>query len=119
MSLLTKEQLIELSIKAIKDNMLTFIEDIMPYIGISKGTFYNHKLHELDELKEAIIANKIKAKSQLRRKWINSENPTLQIALYKLLSNEEERMALSGERTETDNKQTIVIQLPSELKEEE
>ena len=73
-------------LEKIKKENLHFIEDICYAMGIDKGTFYAHKLNETDAIKEAILQNKRKIKQSLRSKWYKSTNPTLQIALYRLLA---------------------------------
>jgi len=73
------------------------------YLPISKQTFYNLGLDEVDSVKSAIEDEKIKIKSKLRRNWRNSDNPTLQIAEFKLASTdaELERLAMSKVKQET------------------
>ena len=46
------------------------------------------------EIEQALLKNKIDLKVGLRKKWRDSENATLQLALYKLVSIKEERQAL-------------------------
>ncbi len=67
----------------------------MAYVSFGKTTFYKQKLNEVNEIKDALEANKINIKNGLRAKWYNSDNATVQIALYKLTANEEERRLLS------------------------
>jgi hypothetical protein len=73
------------------------------YVPVSKKTFYEWGFHESDELKNAIDAEKVKVKTMLRRNWRKSENPTLQIAEFKLASTdaELERLAMSKVKNET------------------
>jgi len=85
-------------IKAIEDNKLIFIEDIIAHIPCSKTTFYEHFPNEEDtikEFKELLAKNKIDLKVSMRSKWYKSDNPTLQMGLYKLISTDEERKNLS------------------------
>jgi len=83
-------------LQVIKTNNLFSIEDIFAfYSGCCKATFYNNKLNELDSLKRAIDDNKTKTKQSLKNKWYKSENPTLQLALYKSICTDEERKAIS------------------------
>lgn len=39
----------------------------------------------------------------LRRKWYESDNPTTQIALYKLLATDEENIKISSQKTTIDH----------------
>lgn len=89
------EELKEKALNAIKSMKLVFIEEVAAFIGISKGTFYEHKLNELNEIKDAIEANKSELKAGLRKKWYENENATTQLALYRLLSTPEEHQLLN------------------------
>jgi hypothetical protein len=73
-----------------------FIEDLIVQLGISKQAFYNHKLDENDDIKERLERNKVATKNYLRKKWFNSNNPTLQISLYKILANDFEYARLNN-----------------------
>jgi hypothetical protein len=90
------EQLLE-NIKA-DDNITTF-EDAAMTVPPSLRTLYDWKLHELQAIKDEIDQNKVKVKNFLRKQW-REGNPTLQLALYKLLSTDEERRALQMEYRE-------------------
>ena len=78
------------SLEAIDKHKLFFIEDIVAYLPCDKSTFYNHKLHELDTIKDALEKNKVEIKTSMRSKWYKSDNPTLQMGLYKLIGTEQE-----------------------------
>lgn len=93
----TKAEMYEREIiEVIKKNRIFSVQDIFAfYKGCSRATFYNHNLEELDTIKEAINENKIITKQALKSKWAKSDNPTLQIALYKSICTGEERQALS------------------------
>lgn len=87
----------EKAIEVIKKNKLIFIEDVCAMIGINKTTFYNHfpiNGNDFDELIKMIDENKITLKVGLRKKWFDSDNPTTQMALYKLCSTSEEHKKL-------------------------
>jgi len=85
------------AIEAIEKNKLIFVEDICAYIGIDKGTFYNHfpkDLNDFNELSEMLEKNKIALKVGMRKKWYDSDNATMQMALYKLCSTDVEHKKL-------------------------
>lgn len=83
------------ALEVIKKHNLIFIEEVVSFLGMSKATFYNLHLNELDTLKDSLEQNKVKAKVKLRRKWSDSDNPALSIAYYKLASTKEEQDLLS------------------------
>ena len=89
------EELERLSLEAINKHKLFFIEDIVAYLPCDKTTFYAHKLHESNSIKEALTEVKVNLKVSMRSKWFRSENPTLQLALMKLVSTDEELRKLS------------------------
>lgn len=94
------EDLERQSIEAIDKYKLCFIEEVVSFLPCDKTTFYNHKLHESNAIKEKIESNKTTLKVGLRKKWYDSENATVQMALYKLISSDEERKNLSMNYTE-------------------
>lgn len=83
-------------LNVIKEYNLFCITDIFAfYKGCSRATFYNKGLDKLDTIKEAIDDNRILGKQSLKSKWAESDNATLQIALFKIICTDEERQALS------------------------
>jgi len=85
-----KADMIEQSLKAIRENDLVFMDEIISFVPFSEKTFYNHRLQELQDIKQALDHNRIKTKQGLRKNWRISKSPALQIALYKLLASKEE-----------------------------
>lgn len=49
----------------------------------------------MNELKEALDKNRVTLKVELRKKWRDSDNATLQMGLMKLIASNEERKSLS------------------------
>jgi len=98
------EDLLELSLKAIKKYKLFFIEDLVAYLPISSKTFYNHELHKVQELKDLVASNRIQTKRGLQRKWEDSDNATLQMGLMKMIASIEERQRLSQSYTDVTTK---------------
>ena len=89
------EELEKQALEAIEKHKLFFIEDIVAYLPCDKKTFYNHNLHEFPSIKDALLEVRTNLKVSMRSKWFRSENPTLQLALMKLLSNDQELRKLS------------------------
>ncbi len=86
---------LERAVRAAREHKLIFIDESVAYTGININTFYKLKLHENEELKAILLDNRISEKVKLRGKWRKSKAPALNIALYKLCANDEERNKLS------------------------
>lgn len=109
-----KEEIFEKSKKAIVDNDLIYIEEIISFLPLSKATFYDYfkiDSDELNELKELINDNKVNLKTKLRNKWYLSENATLQMGIYKLLANQDELDRLNN----NDSKRELEIAPPPKI----
>lgn len=92
------EELFKSAIENIRKHRLVFIEDIIAYLPCSKPTFYEHFPNESDYYKkmfEELEKNRIDLKIGMRSKWYKSNSPALQIALMKLIANEDELKRMS------------------------
>ena len=78
------------------ENNIVFIDEIFIFSEIMPSVFWEAKLNESVVLKDAIDINRAKLKRDLRLKWFESTNATLNAALYKLVCTEEEKRALSA-----------------------
>ena len=99
----TTAELFEKAKEIIPKYKLIFIEDVCAYLGISKPTFYVHLpvgSDEFNELRDLLEKNKIDIKVGLRKKWFDSDNATLQMALYKLTSTDVEHKKLQQNYTD-------------------
>jgi hypothetical protein len=94
------DELEALAVNAIKQHSLTTIEEVVSFLPCSMSTFYQHKLEQSEAIKESIYKNRCSIKTELKGKWRESENPTLQISLYKLMASEEELRRLSVAKQE-------------------
>lgn len=104
MALYNKDEIFQKAKESVNKYKLIFIEEIVSFLPISKATFYEYfkiDSDELNELKSLIEDNKVSIKAALRKKWYDSDNATLQMALYKLSSSPEEHKRLS--QTYTDH----------------
>ena len=99
-----KEEIHRQALEAIVREQCVTMSEVLLYVPVSKKTFYEWGFHESDELKSAIDDEKVKVKTKLRRNWRNSDNPTLQIAEFKLASTdaELERLAMQKVKQETN-----------------
>jgi len=86
------------ALQAIKTRKLLFIEDVVACLPCSKPTFYQHKLNELNSIKDAISFNRIETKLKIRKKLFESDNPIALIAAYKLVANDDELDRLTTNR---------------------
>lgn len=82
--------------KAILENNITFLDEIFTFMEITPSEFFEYELNESTLIKDAIEVNRAKLKRELRFKWLESSNATLNAALYKLVCTEEEKRALSS-----------------------
>lgn len=102
-------EIFEKAKKAIEENNLFFIEDVVAFIPCSKFYFYDAfpvDSNDYNTLKDMLEQNKIKTKTELREKFFNSERSAEMLALYKLIATKDERRALSMSYTDvtTDDK---------------
>lgn len=65
------------------------------FVSYTRMHFYRLELHNDPEIQAAILQNRTKATNYLIQKWIQSENPTLQIAAMRMVCDDEERQMLS------------------------
>ncbi|MGB4837644.1 MAG: hypothetical protein WBP08_01500 [Saprospiraceae bacterium] len=94
-----KQKFINEILDIIEVKNITTIKGIVSYLPMQRATFYNNKFDKMDIIKEAIDSKKVKMKEGMRVKWYNSDNSTLQIALYKLLADKDEFCALTNNVT--------------------
>lgn len=73
-----------------------FMYDLADKMDIARSTFYYNQLDKSDVIKNALLHNKRTLKRGLRVKWYNSDNATTQVALYKLLADEDELARLNN-----------------------
>ena len=102
-----RNEIFERSKKAVIDNSLYFIEDVIAFVPVSKSTFYEYfpaDSDELDNIKELLDDNKIATKVKLRRKLEEGDKAAEILALYKLIGTDEERRALSMQQIDHTTK---------------
>lgn len=103
-----KQALIEEAIQIIEQEGIRKVTELIAYLPISRSNFYEWELDKLDVLIEKIHQEKVKRKAKMRKKWIQSDIPALQIAAYKLESSEEELEVLTTSKV----KQDLKVELP-------
>jgi len=97
------------AIAAIKKNKLFFIQDVIAYLPCTSSTFYHLGLEKSESIKEALLEIKTNIKVSMRSKWYLSEQPTLQLALMKLISSEEELRKLSMSHNVLEEKEKPIF----------
>lgn len=99
-----KRKIYKSALTIIKEKNLFFVEDIVAMLPCTKTTFYDFFKIDSDEMntiKEALEANKVAVKANMRKKWYESDNPSLQISLMKIIGTDEEAHRLNGSKQET------------------
>ena len=108
----TKE-LYDKAINLAEKNKCFFVEQLISFLPCSKPTFYDHfkiDSNEFNNIKDILEKNRVDVKSALYNKWFKSDNPTLQIALYKTICTNDEREKLSQnyQKEEEKKKDTTI-----------
>ncbi len=79
----------------IRRHKIAFFDHAFGFTSFKRSTAYNHGLDKLDDIKNAIAQNRVKAKNYMLNKWIASDNATLQLAAYRLCADPEEHQKLN------------------------
>lgn len=98
MAIYDKKEIFEQSKQLAKEKKLLSMQDIIDFLPLSESRFYDFfpkSSEELEILRKILNKNKVSIKTSMRAKWYNSENPTLQMALYRLAANADEHRQLN------------------------
>jgi hypothetical protein len=101
-------------LEIIKAKKIVFFDHCFAFTSFSRATAYNHDLEKLDTIKNALHQNRVKAKNYLINKWIGSDNATLQISAYRLMSDTEEHQKLNQSYIDHTSKGEKINQLTPE-----
>ena len=96
-----------------------FIDQLLAFLPIVKSTFYDYfpvDSNESNSIKAILEKNRVDVKSAMYNKWFKSDNPTLQIALMKLIATDEEAHRLNGTRQQLDLTSTDRTMSPTQPK---
>lgn len=99
----SRKRLYEQALQVIEERNLFFIEDLVAFLPCDRATFYRkfpQGCDECDNIKSALETNKVRTKSAIRHRLFNMDNPTAQIALYRMIATPEERDAISTTKTD-------------------
>lgn len=108
-----KKKILKDALELIEKHHLIFIDDVVSLLPIGKTAFYSmfpSESNELNDIKRLLDKNRISMKSNMRKKWYQSDNATLQVALMKLIATDDEAARLSGTpREQKQEKDALVI----------
>lgn len=93
-----KKKIFEQAKEMIVKHKLFFVDDIVAFLPCHKATFYEFfppESEQSDELKGLLEQNRTELKVSMRSKWYKSNAPALQMALMKLICNDDERKMLA------------------------
>ncbi len=99
----SRKRLYEQAMQVIEERNLFFIEDLVAFLPCDRATFYRkfpQGCDECDNIKRALETNKVRTKSAIRHRLFNMDNPTAQLALYRMIATPEERDAISTTKTD-------------------
>lgn len=104
-----REELETQAVEMINKHKLFFIQDAIAYLPCTSSTFYHLQLEKSEKIKEALLEVKVNLKVSMRSKWYRSEQPTLQLALMKLISTDEELRKLSMSHNVMEEKEKPIF----------
>lgn len=99
----SRKRLFEQAMQVIEERNLFFVEDLVAFLPCDRATFYRkfpQGCDECDNIKRALETNKVRTKSAIRHRLFNMDNPTAQLALYRMIATPEERDAISTTKTD-------------------
>ena len=98
-----RDKVYQQAIEIAKEPDVYFISDIIASLAITRPTFYDYfpeNSDKLNNLKTILEQNRKVTKQKLRKRWNSDESaPVLQIALYKLIADEDEGDRINSQRT--------------------
>ncbi len=111
-----KKELYDKAVKVITENNLFFFDDVIAFLPCDRATFYRRFPPDSPEHKDMLDKmelNRVRTKSSIRHKLYTMDNPTAQLALYRMLATPEERKAISLTYTDvTTNGKSLVKDMP-------
>ena len=110
-----REEIFKQILELIPKEGITFFGDIALYIAPHLTTLYEWEFDKSNEIKEAIAKERSKVKQKMRKKWLQSDNATLQIVGYRLMATREELEAITTNRIESKVEATVTGGITLEL----
>lgn len=109
-----KDQVYKDCLKFIEEEKLCFFDELSLFVPPTIKTLYDWKFHESEDIKNAILKNRLAAKRKLKKQWQFEEAaPVLQLAVFKLMADEDEfsRLTTSKNDVKADMKGGVVISI--------
>ena len=97
-----KSALIDLALQVMRDEEIVTWGELWDSMSISPTTAFKFELQEVEDIKNELQRHKTRRKKRLRRRWADSDNAALQIAEYKLLSDDDELARLNTQKVNAD-----------------
>lgn len=94
-----RQEILKQAIAAIEKNELTTVAEVLNYLPISLSILYeteDWKLEVLEPIKKKLESTRTKLKEGMKRKWMKSKSPLLQLISFKLIANDEELAAINS-----------------------
>ena len=110
-----REKIQKQILEIIPKEEITFFGDLALFVAPALSTLYEWKLDKSEEIKEAIETQRSKIKRKMRKKWLQSDNATLQIVGYRLMATQEELAAITTNRIESKVEANITGGITIEL----
>lgn len=96
-----KDEILQKCLEAINEHDLCFFDEVSLFVQPDLSTLYLWKFNELEQIKNSLNKNKLAAKRKLKRNWQRDDAaPVLQLAVYKLMSNDEEFNKLTTSKSD-------------------
>jgi len=99
----SKAKLEKQALDAIKAHNIKFVTHLTAFLPCSTSTLYDLGLEKSEAIKKAIETNRASAKVKALNRWESSENPTLEVAFYKLIGDDDEVERLNGSRQKLEH----------------
>ena len=102
----TKEEHLQGILEVLEKNpQIKFFSQIFTYYtDIGLGWAYQLGLNENEDIKRALEEHRVAKKDLLKEKWLDSDNPTLAIAAFKLIADKEELERLTSSSSKVEAK---------------
>ena len=111
------EDLKKLAIEALKKHKLTTIEQVVSFLPCSMATFYNHKLEELEDIKDLLFKNREQRKIKIVKKMEDGDSVAGLAFAFKLLATEDELRRVNppkAKEEETEEKAKPLVEWTEE-----